>query len=179
MTDNIHQIDWTKWVGITAFSVTAFTHFLVSISKYVNTRLLRQYWFGMSALYSIFSIDIVFNMRHTLLRKYVVLLISEGKYNDRRPAQLAALILIIGIIIWLAIRNFNSKLDMKTKFAILLSIFSVFLFSSEIISLHQLDAIIYKSAGPILLIGWLWVFCTLVATVIALSIVIRRLYSTR
>jgi hypothetical protein len=62
----------------------------------------------------------------------------------------AALICAILILSWYKTTGPAARVATSVTIAVLA------LFSIEAVSLHAIDAIFYRSIGPVLLIGWIW-----------------------
>ena len=163
----MHQINWTQLFGLTAFGLAGVSHCLAAVQTPTKQRQSRRWWLILSALYILICFELIENFRHDLLN-YIGITMSLGEhYNERQPIQIIALFVIASSVIWLIFVLRNAQIIEYLGWALIAGVCTICLFMLEVVSLHQMDAVLYQPAGPVLLIGWLWLLCGLAATAIA------------
>lgn len=101
-------------------------------------------------------------LRYTLHDQFAHMLMSAGDYGARRGPQtvlVGALLLVFGVC---AVRILRSGRGIEERLALVATFAILTLFASEILSLHGWDALMYRSAFGMMIIGWLWVGFALV-----------------
>lgn len=128
----------------------------------------RRWWFILSIMYATIFLELIANTRHNLL-KIIGFGVGMGyHYNERRPVQVLLTLTIVILVVWLKfILNKFILIQSWTRRALMIGVSSVSLLILEIISLHQVDAVIYAKIGPIMVIGWLWLVLGFLASAIA------------
>ena len=166
----MQHVDWTQYAGLASFSIAAISHLRTGRQPGGTDHLTRPWWFGLSAVYVLLCIELIANTRHTLLRMIGASIGLGDHYNARRPAQVAMLVLLAILITWLiakAVPVIRRRPGIGR--ALMLGFCSAGLFVTEVISLHQLDAIFYVKIGPVMLIGWAWLVLGIIAAAIAFA----------
>jgi hypothetical protein len=159
------QINSTEAAGFLAFLPAALACAATFWARRRNHRRETR-WAVLSLIYTLLSAEILLSLRHRVDQAIGDTLRAAHLYPERRPAQAAAVIVVV--ILSLLVTRVNVRSAPTSRLSIasgatapLLSLFVV-----ESISLHAIDAILYRPIGPIMLIGWLWLACgwtTLVA----------------
>ena len=130
----------------------------------------RQTWSILSLFYLLFLFEILGGYRHDVHDAFSNILRHLSLYAEKQTVQIILIIiatcLAILITVWLISRILNRPAT--EKIAIFASLTVFFLTVIEMISLHTIDAILYKLIGPISFIGWLWIICCMVTTCAAL-----------
>ncbi|MBJ6122756.1 hypothetical protein [Sphingomonas mollis] len=157
------QINWTQTAGLTGFALAAIFCWRAAGRQ-------RGPWRLLAIFYAVLCGEIVAGIRHTLLRTMGGIFGLGSYYMDRRPVQLAALAILIGLAVWLAWRTMRTAARRPgARPARIVALVAAGLFAAEIVSLHQVDAVMYRRIGPVMLIGWLWLACGVVAAIIAVG----------
>ncbi len=131
-------------------------------------------WHWISALQFFYVLEIWFGARHAAHDMANAVLRAMGWYAGRSDIQMVMLFatVLIGMVMSLAMwqshwwsrqTNTRAKLAMVCTGAVLL------LFLIETISLHAIDRVLYRPAGPVLLIAYAWA-----ANAIAVTWLARR-----
>lgn len=124
----------------------------------------------LAMFYALLCVELVANTRHTLLRTIGGIFGLGSYYMDRRPVQLAALAILVGLVVWLAWRTMRTAARRPgVRSARIVALAATSLFAAEIVSLHQIDAVMYRRIGPVMLIGWLWLACGVCAAIVAVG----------
>jgi hypothetical protein len=111
-------------------------------------------------------LDMVFNWRWMLHQIFVDTATRENVYGQRRGPQQAALILLL--VVFLAVCALPLRRLRGRGGAILAAwgaIFAAGLWLVEIISLHQVDHILYHTVGPIFSVAFLWIAAGLITSI--------------
>jgi len=142
----------TQWTGVVVFGCAALLCArAASISK-VGA------W-GWIAVISFFCLlETVFGWRHRLHDFVISIIAPHGWYPSRRPFQallLAILLVLFGLVASSLLKLWRK--DRKAAVAAFSCLSALCLFLSEAISLHAVDAMLYRPIGPVLAIGWMWV----------------------
>jgi len=120
-------------------------------------------WLPLALLHALFALEIVFGLRHRVHGAVDVFLIDRGWYGQREPLQHALLVAalltggagLVGLLRW-------SRSNRASTPAVLAGCVVLALFGLEMISLHAIDAVLYRPIGPVMLIGLLWAGCAAV-----------------
>lgn len=140
----------TQWLGILGFGAAG----LLCLG-------IRQpSWAAIGSVNLLYSAECVLGWRHEL--SWLGAAALGEHYSERAPLQI---ILVIGaLLIGAALLAWARCImrDGSTRIALTATAISGGLFAAEIISLHDMDAILYQKVGPALLIGWLWLGLALI-----------------
>jgi hypothetical protein len=112
-------------------------------------------WRWLAALHALFFAEILFGWRHRLHNIVNLQLMQEGIYSQRAILQIALLALASIIALALLIGIWRAK-RLAARIGLLASSGMALLFLVEAISLHSVDAILYRRIGPAMLIAFLW-----------------------
>ena len=116
-------------------------------------------WAPITAVHASFAIEVIAGGRHRLNSALGSWLKADGLYDDRRTAQ-AVLIIVAVLLAALLLGHMARKASTRLQsLAIGATGAAALLFVVESISLHAIDAALYRFVGPVLLIGWLWLAC--------------------
>ena len=141
----------TQWVGIAAFVLAGLSGWIAG--KYSANRM----WQWSGAVYGVLAVDVAIGLRHQLQGVVRSLAMDQGLYDIRRSYQP---ILIIGILLasvlifywmWRSQRRADPIFGVYVSFMLITALFLV-----EIVSVHAVDAMLYRPVGSILMIGLLW-----------------------
>lgn len=163
------QINSTQAVGLLAFIPAALAAAAAFGTASRSQRGGRGTWAAIAVLHTLLAVEIFAEMRHRLHRAIDDWLIAASVYSERRPAQVA-LLLVVVVLAALATRRI-ARLESTRRLAIARGATAalVTLFIVETISLHAVDAVLYRPAGPVLLIAWLWLACGWTTAAAAIS----------
>ncbi|MBV8629387.1 MAG: hypothetical protein JOZ83_00575 [Silvibacterium sp.] len=111
----------------------------------------------LGALDLVFLLDIAFDWRWKLYAQLRSGAMTHHWYNQRSGPQIAALILIATVLIaaavWLS-RRFAAVRG--SPVAICGGVVSIGCWLTEVVSFHSTDAMLYRHAGPLLIVSFLW-----------------------
>ena len=135
------------------------------------------------ALDLVLFVDITFDLRWRLYAFYKRGAISHRWYNERAEPQVVALISVaVALLVtatWLCRRFAPVR---GAPLAICGALLSIGCWLTELISLHAVDAVLYRHIGPLMLVCYLWI---LASAMTALGIwkagseSLRKLYAIR
>jgi hypothetical protein len=100
---------------------------------------------------------VALGLRHRLHDFVIAEIAPRGWYPSRRPAQalfLVALLLVFGLLARTVVKL--RRKDPKAGLAAMCCLAALCLFLAEAISLHAVDAVLYRQIGGVMAIGWLW-----------------------
>lgn len=163
------QINSTQLAGLIGFGATA----LLCARATWCQRPARNLWLALSIFYSLIFVDVVAQLRHLVRVEIVVTLKALGVYGDRRIAQMA---LLIGLGLIAAFFSLRLLIRMRgltasARIAFVGAMLVLSLYVLELISLHAIDALLYRQTGPMLLIGWLWLASSAISAAAAVAAV--------
>jgi hypothetical protein len=119
--------------------------------------------FGLLAIVQfVLLLDIAFNLRWKLHEFFMQEAIDHGVYGLRRPPQLLALWMLIGasmLCCALILSRFRRRPG--AAIAVAGTLLSVALRCAEVLSYHDLDAVLYAQIGKVMLVSILWMALTL------------------
>lgn len=129
-------------------------------------------WKLLAVLQIVFVAEIVLGLRHLIHGVVDAFLQDRGWYAQRQPVQLGLLAVallaggagLVAVLRWC--RSHRAAAP-----AVLASCAVLGLFALEMISLHAIDAVLYRLIGPVMLIALLWAACA--AVVVAYSLKAR------
>ena len=151
-------MDATQWAGVSAFGCAA--------AGCLTLRAPKGPFLG--AINACLAAECVLRLRHSLHNQAVALL--GHYYPERKPLQVALIILIslVGLtLVRLAKRR--RPISWRTDLPTLATVAALLLFTIETVSLHAVDRLVYRPAGTLLIIGWLWIALGVTTTTSALS----------
>lgn len=134
----------TQLAGIAAFSLAALSCLAAR----------RRPWPTLALLHAVFLVEVLAGFRHVV---HVMVMRAMGEaYRARTDYQLElfAVLLVaaaIGAAVLLRLRRRG-----PARKAVLATAALCLLFGIETISLHAVDAILYRQVGGIAIVGWLW-----------------------
>ena len=160
------QINSTQLAGLLAFVPAAIAAAFACVEG-ARRQGARVAWAAMAIIYCLMSIEVVVMTRTQITDAKRGWLRNAGVYLDRRPAQIALLVIGISIV------AFGTRMITRlapTRCLVIATCATaalVMLFIVETISFHDIDMVLYRPAGPVLLIGWLWLACGWTSTAAA------------
>lgn len=164
----------TQIAGILAFVVTALACFIASGARRKSRDL--SIWRRLSIVYGLLAIEMIAAMRHRIHDFVNALLKATGEYSARSGLQemlIAALAIVIITTMGVYFVRLG-KVKGATRLAVGVTIALVALFLLEMISLHAIDAILYRPIGPLMAIAYLWIAASAVTGIAALRYPRRR-----
>lgn len=118
-------------------------------------------WRLLAVVHGALFLEVLLGLRHQIHALAGRGLMAEALYGERRPMQIALLAAMLAagvLILWLAGRQKR----LPAKVGILSSGLLAALFIVEAISLHAIDALLYRRIGPLMIIGFIWAgLCTI------------------
>lgn len=159
----------TQILGVLAFAAAAVACALAARRSRGQA---ASVWKLLALLQIVFVIEIVLGLRHQIHGGVDAFLQDRGWYDQRQPVQLGllAVALLAGVAGGVAVLRW-CRSHRAAAPAVLASCAVVGLFALEMISLHAIDAVLYRLIGPVMLIALLWVACA--AVVVARGIKAR------
>lgn len=152
-------INSTQLAGLIAFCPAASAAAAAFVSGWDRPRKHCFSWAIISAIHSLLAIEVLALARHRIDRMLGEWLRAANVYPERRPAQAVIIFITIALSV-LAIIHFVRRAETRTlAIAHGATVILVALFALESISLHQVDSVLYRPAGLVLAIGWLWLGC--------------------
>ncbi|QTD56242.1 hypothetical protein [Parasphingorhabdus cellanae] len=131
-------------------------------------------WRWLTALYLVFAIELMVGLRHGLRVMVNDVMQSAEIYSDRAVIQWALVLVLLALVLALSsrylirARKFGSL--SKTRFAAIaatVALISVFLL--ELISFHEIDALLYQKFASVMVIGWIWAGLAIAVMISGLS----------
>ncbi len=125
-------------------------------------------WRILAVFHAALFLEVLLGLRHQIHALAGRGLMAEALYGERRPMQIALLagLLVAGVLIlWFAGRHKR----LPAKVGILSSGMLAALFVVETISLHAIDAVLYRRIGPLMIIGFIWAALCTVTILAALA----------
>jgi hypothetical protein len=116
----------------------------------------------LAAVQLLLLLDIAFNLRWKLHEFFMQAAMNHGVYGLRRPPQLLALWMLIGVSALccvLILSRFHRRPG--AAIAVAGTLLSVALRCAEVLSYHGLDAMLYAQIGKVMLVSILWMALTL------------------
>lgn len=149
-------MDATQWVGMIAFGGASIVCLWI-----------RQWpWSFIGGLNMAMAIECGLGMRHHAHNFAIELM---GKFYLNRAGLQIGLIFIVATIVFLTtLLLVNRSYGRAPATVIVATGFALALFLVETISLHAFDSFLYQKAGPLLIIGWIWMSLALVTAIEAL-----------
>jgi hypothetical protein len=159
----------TQITGVLAFAVAAI---VCALAARRSRGRAASVWKLLAVLQIVFVVEIVLGLRHLIHGGVDAVLQDRGWYAQRQPVQLGllAVTLVAGIAALVAVLRW-CRSHRAVAPAVLASCAVVGLFALEMISLHAIDAVLYRLVGPVMLIAVLWAACA--AVVVACSLKAR------
>jgi len=166
MTFALTPFNSTQYMGMLGFVSAAALCLLASLRVRTVT---RQLWRGIAGVLLLSAAEVLLGWRHRLHLFVNAVLEVVDLYRFRWAIQL---LVIAGVVAWV-VRAYQrapprEHLGTPTATAASATAGLLALFAIETTSLHILDALLYAHAGPVVLIGWLWLLLASVIGVAAL-----------
>ncbi len=138
-------MDATQWAGLVAFGSAAAACLSLRVP---SGRIL-------AAVNGCLAAECALGFRHGIHDRVIALL--GDYYPERQPFQIALVLIaaLTGLI--LLARRWRGARKTSVNVSLIATGAALLLFAVETISLHALDRLLYRPAGPVLFIGWLWI----------------------
>jgi hypothetical protein len=145
----------TQLIGILAFGAASITCFLSGRRTGLQG---DRIWKLLGFTHLLFTIEILVGFRHRLHNLVVAVLVEDGKYNQRGVLQENLILLSAVIILTLATMIFirYRQTTWSANLAIAVTIAVFLLFAIETVSLHAVDAVLYRRIASVMIVGWIW-----------------------
>jgi hypothetical protein len=163
-------LNTTRAVGLVAYG-TAVTCCGIAWVRARNRRQDRQLAGLLMIIEITLLMDIAFNWRWALHQFLMDVAQRVHEYQVRRVPQLIALMILAGLLLLglLAVRRI-SRCRRGTSLAVYGALLSLILWCTEVVSLHQLDHLLYYRLGKIMVVSLLWILACLMTSIGILSV---------
>jgi hypothetical protein len=158
MISTFESLSMTRIVGLATYAGAA----VACAWRWRNSHRSGTAFGVLAAAQVLLLVDIAFNLRWKLHEFFMQAAMARGLYGERRSPQLFILILLIAAAIAgcvLILRRFHRRLG--AAIAVASTLLSMALRCAEVLSYHNLDAILYHPVGKIMLVSVLWIGLTL------------------
>jgi hypothetical protein len=148
-------INATQLSGMVSFGSAA----LFSAANWRAVRGGKRQW-GLITIVSVsLAAECWIGVRHRAHQFATDWLVAHNLYDARYMPQgyLLATVAAAGGVLGLLVVARAGKWSVAGRAAWLATMLSLVLFLTETISLHGLDAVLYRPLGPIAVLGWLWI----------------------
>jgi hypothetical protein len=161
----------TQVAGALSFALTTLA--CLNTARGSTSREARA-WKVLSFVQALFLLEVLVGFRFRVLEFARTALKQEGLY-DRLHGRVQGMVvaaIATGALLLVTIFLFSRSMPGgAARLAASMTVVISALFAIEMISLHELDAVLYRPIGPLLMIGWVWIAG---ATVICFAMLHRR-----
>jgi len=166
------QINSTQLAGLIGFGAATL---LCARAAWRQTHA-RRLWVALSLFYSLMFVDVLTQLPHLIRIEITDTLKALGVYGDRQSAQTALLIGLGVVAAYFSLRLLirMRAMALSARVAFVGTLLVIALYVLELISLHTIDAILYRQTGPLILIGWLWLVGSGTSAAAAVAAVKKR-----
>lgn len=153
----------SEFTGIAFFAVAAWACWRAG-------RVAGSPWRQIAVLQAALLVEIVFRGRYHLHNLIDEIANAQGWYPQRTPVQLALIGFVIALaaIGWLVACRGRAR-GTRASIAVVATIAALLLFAVEAVSLHDIDALLYRQVGPVRAIALGWIAAASVVTLSALA----------
>jgi hypothetical protein len=111
-------------------------------------------------------LDMVFNVRWILHQFFLDEATAVALYASRRGPQTLVLVALAGVFLF-GLRRAAQKLHGRGGAVLAVSgvLFSVTLWCTEVVSLHAVDHILYRSIGNLMTVSFLWIVACMLTSI--------------
>jgi hypothetical protein len=142
-------VDATQWVGVAGFGAGALLCAHVARNSFTG-------WWVLSAINALLVFEIVAGWRYRVHDLADAFLLSRGWYESRSPWQMA-MIAVAALMLLAAGYAARARIHSNAYVSAVMAVcFAVGIFVIEAISLHAIDALLYRPVGPVLVIAFFW-----------------------
>jgi hypothetical protein len=155
--------DWlnpTRATGITAYAIAAACCGLAWSRTKTRPGALRLATV-LTLIESVLLLDMIFNWRWMLHQLFMDLAQSAHEYDVRRIPQ-AIVVTILGVLLIVGLLAVRRWLGGRPGASLAVSgaLLSLVLWCVEVVSLHQVDHILYHSLGKLMAVSLLWILAS-------------------
>jgi hypothetical protein len=143
------SVDTTQWVGIVGFAVAA----LLCARAARNG---SKGWWILMGLNALLIVEIVAGWRYRTHDLADALLLNQGLYESRRPWQVAMIAFALVVLVAAGLTARARIHSAALASAVTGLCFATSIFVVEAISLHAVDAVLYRGLGPVKVIAIFW-----------------------
>jgi hypothetical protein len=141
-------------IGLLSFSTAAIACAVATRRSAVRD---PRTWYFLALMNCLFVIEIYFGSRYRITELGKTVLAKEQLYGKLHGWFQEIFIVAVIIVILSAVILFVWRiLGTGARVAAILTMAVLVLFAVETISLHSIDAILYRPVGGVLLLGWVW-----------------------
>jgi hypothetical protein len=153
-------INITQLVGVLAFAAASVACFVSGRSAELQD---ARIWKLLAVLNSLFLVDICLGFRYRFHDFIVAIMIEEQRYSQRNSAQAIIILFSSLIVLTLAGTIFVQLRPIRCSAIVAMSLTTgvALLFTLETISLHAVDAVLYRPIASVLIVGWIWATASL------------------
>ena len=152
----------TRILGLTAYGIALVVCLAKSVGRGTKGGWRRLYWTLTLAELGLL-LDIAFDWRWKLHDLFMHAAMAEDVYGERRMPQRLALVLVTavtaGVAAWVLWKLRSRR---GVALAAAATVLSIALHGVEMISYHGMDAILYRMAGGVMVVSFLWAALALV-----------------
>lgn len=144
-------MDTTQWCGIAAFGLAGATCLRAALEG-------RATWRALALLQVVCGVEVALGWRYRAHDAVDAWLQSHGQYATRASLQLGLIgcTLLCAAAVTAFLWTHRARLGAALVGACVGTAMELALFGVETVSLHAVDAVMYSFAGPVKVIGWLW-----------------------
>jgi hypothetical protein len=160
--------DWltpTRASGVVAYGLALICSGVAWTKSRPNPRVSRIAA-SLTAIEGLFLLDIIFNGRWLLHNWIGSLALSHNAYQLRRLPQFLADVLLLAVFLFVTVyilRRFRAMPGILM--AIGGATLSIIVWCVEVVSLHQVDVILYLTLGPFMVVSYLWLLASLATSI--------------
>ena len=133
----------------------------------------KRAWCTCAGLLLLMALEIWLGARHELHHQISTWLQAQGSYDQRWGVQVYLIAVLISLLLLALLYFINRARGAPLEKAACVGVLALLtLFMIETVSLHGVDALLYRPVGAILVIGYLWAFGA--ASVAVLAFFSRR-----
>ncbi|RYD45370.1 MAG: hypothetical protein EOP63_01955 [Sphingomonadales bacterium] len=154
-------MDATQWTGVFSFGLASAVCLITACRP----------WPLLALANGCYAAECALGLRHSLHNGVAAAM--GDYYSGRVPVQIFLIAVALGLAAISLLRPRTDNMGRTRTGAATASLVTALLFVLETISLHDVDAILYRPAAGLLVIGWLWLLLG-AATIIGALWEVRR-----
>jgi hypothetical protein len=155
----------TRATGIAAYAVAA-TCSGIAWARERRVQAISSLAASLTAIESLLLIDMIVNIRWILHDMFATAAQRRHEYNLRHLPQLLFVAILVGILLAGLIstaRLYSARIG--AALAVSGALLSVITWCVEVVSLHQVDAILYYQVGNLMAVSLIWVVASLLTSI--------------